>query len=44
MDDTRDSADRNLFLLNDEQWEAFWAALERPAEDKPRLAQLLSER
>lgn len=35
--------DPNLYLLNDEQWEAFWALLERPAEHKPRLAKLLAE-
>lgn len=43
MDTTNDPADRNLFLLNDEQWEAFWAALEREAQVKPRLAALLAE-
>jgi len=35
--------DRRLFLLDDEQWKAFQAALDRPPMDKPRLKKLLSE-
>lgn len=38
-----DPADRQLFLLDDAGWEAFWALLERPAQHKPRLAALLAE-
>jgi uncharacterized protein (DUF1778 family) len=37
-------ADRRLFRLDDEQWEAFNAALDRPVAAKPRLARLLSEK
>ncbi|KAF3885561.1 MULTISPECIES: type II toxin-antitoxin system TacA family antitoxin [Nostocales] len=36
-------ANRHLFVLNDEQWQAFQAALERPPQDKPRLRRLLTE-
>jgi uncharacterized protein (DUF1778 family) len=36
-------ADRRLFLLNDEQWEAFMAALDAPTKPKPRLESLLRE-
>ncbi|MCH7622832.1 MAG: DUF1778 domain-containing protein [Nitrospinae bacterium] len=35
--------DRRLFLLDDEQWKAFQAVLDRPPMDKPRLKKLLSE-
>jgi uncharacterized protein (DUF1778 family) len=37
-------ADRRLFRLNDEQWQAFNDALDRPVVAKRRLAQLLSEK
>lgn len=36
-------ADRRLFLLNDEQWDAFMAALDAPSEPMPRLERLLRE-
>jgi uncharacterized protein (DUF1778 family) len=36
-------AEQRLFLLTDEQWEQFRAALDRPVQDKPRLRKLLSE-
>lgn len=36
-------ADRRLFLLNDEQWEAFLAALDAPTKPKPRLESLMRE-
>lgn len=36
-------ADRRFFAVSDEAWEAFEAALERPAVFKPRLNELLSE-
>lgn len=36
-------ADRRWFMLDDEAWDAFQDALERPAVVKPRLAELLSE-
>ena len=36
-------ADRRRFVLNDEQWQAFQQALDRPVQAKPRLKQLLSE-
>jgi len=35
--------DRRLFVLNDEQWQAFQAALDSPPQEKPRLARLLTE-
>jgi uncharacterized protein (DUF1778 family) len=37
-------ADRRLFRLDDQQWEAFVEALDRPVVAKPRLARLLSEK
>jgi uncharacterized protein (DUF1778 family) len=37
-------ADRRLFRLDDAQWKAFNAALDRPVVAKPRLARLLSEK
>jgi uncharacterized protein (DUF1778 family) len=37
-------ADRRLFRLDDEQWQAFNEALDRPVVARPRLAQLLSEK
>jgi uncharacterized protein (DUF1778 family) len=36
-------ANRRLFLLNDEQWEAFQAALDAPSVPMPRLERLLKE-
>lgn len=34
---------RNLFQLDDANWEAFQAALDRPTQEKPRLRRLLTE-
>ncbi len=36
-------ADRTRFELDNERWEAFQEALDRPVSDKPRLAKLLQE-
>jgi len=36
-------ADRKLFALNDEQWEAFQQALDRPLKERPELKKLLNE-
>jgi len=36
-------ADRRVFHLDDADWEAFQAALDRPVADKPRLRELLIE-
>jgi uncharacterized protein (DUF1778 family) len=36
-------ADRRRFVLNDEQWDAFQQALDRPIQAKPRLKKLLSK-
>lgn len=36
-------ADRRLFAVSDEAWQAFEAALDRPAVVKPRLQALLAE-
>lgn len=36
-------ADRRRFVLNDEQWDAFQQALDRPVQAKPRLKKLLSK-
>ena len=36
-------ADQTRFVLDDKQWKAFMAALDRPARDKPRLRQLFKE-
>ena len=36
-------ADQTRFVLDNHQWRAFMAALDRPAEDKPRLRQLFRE-
>lgn len=36
-------ADRRLFLLDDDQWDAFMAALDAPPQPMPRLERLLSE-
>ncbi len=35
-------ADRNRFILDDERWAAFTAALERPAEVRPELVELFA--
>ena len=35
-------ADRRIFELDDEQWQAFQEALDRPVRHKPRLAELLT--
>jgi uncharacterized protein (DUF1778 family) len=36
-------ASQTRFVLNEKQWKAFMAALDRPAKDKPRLRQLFRE-
>lgn len=36
-------ADRRHFVLNDEHWQAFEQALDRPVQTKSRLKKLLSE-
>jgi uncharacterized protein (DUF1778 family) len=36
-------ADRRHFVLNDDQWQAFQHALDRPVQAKPRLKKLLGE-
>lgn len=36
-------ADRRHFVLNDEQWEAFWQALDAPPQPLPRLQKLMTE-
>ena len=36
-------ADRRLFILDDELWQIFQAALDRPLQEKPHLKQLLTE-
>lgn len=36
-------ADRRWFMLDEPSWEAFQEILERPAVDKPRLAELLGD-
>ena len=35
-------ADRRLFRLDDERWQAFQDVLDRPVADKPRLARMLA--
>ena len=37
-------ADRRRFELDDEQWQAFLQALERPVKSQPRLERLLTEK
>ena len=37
-------ANRHLFRLDDEQWQAFQDLLDRPVADKPRLARLMAEK
>lgn len=36
-------ADRRQFILDEAQWQAFQAALDRPVQQKPRLKALLNE-
>ena len=36
--------DRRIFRLDDHQWQAFQAILDRPVADKPRLTRLLAEK
>jgi uncharacterized protein (DUF1778 family) len=36
-------ADRRHFMLNDDQWQAFQQALDRPVQAKSRLKKLLNE-
>ncbi|MFZ5610108.1 MAG: DUF1778 domain-containing protein [Pseudomonadota bacterium] len=36
--------DRRMFRLDEAQWRAFQAALDRPVAKKPRLARLLAEK
>ena len=36
-------ADRRVIELDDEQWEAFVAALDAPPKPRPRLKRLLNE-
>ena len=36
-------ADQTRFVLDDKQWKAFMAALDRPARDSPRLRKLFQE-
>ena len=37
-------ADRRTFVLDEEQWQAFVAELDRPPADNPRLRQLLERK
>jgi uncharacterized protein (DUF1778 family) len=37
-------ADRRTFMLDDEQWDSFMAALEAPPADNPRLRALLARK
>ena len=37
-------ADRRLFLMPEDSWDAFMAALDAPARDLPRLNRLLSQK
>jgi hypothetical protein len=39
---TNDPADERLFLVDNERWNRFNEILSRPAEVKPRLAELLN--
>ena len=36
--------DRRIFRLDDRQWQAFQAILDRPVADKPLLTRLLAEK
>jgi uncharacterized protein (DUF1778 family) len=40
---TKALADRQLFALNDEQWQQFQTVLDRPTEEIPQLKKLLIE-
>lgn len=40
---TQALVDRRRFDLDEDQWQAFQEALERPVQDKPRLRKLLLE-
>lgn len=40
---TQALAERRQFVLDEAQWKAFQAALDRPMQSKPRLQKLLSE-
>jgi uncharacterized protein (DUF1778 family) len=37
-------ADQTRFVLDEKQWKAFMAALDRPPKNKPRLRRLFTER
>lgn len=37
-------ANRRLFRLDDQQWQAFQDLLDRPVSEKPRLARLMAEK
>ena len=37
-------ADQTRFVLDEQQWNVFMAALDRPEKDKPRLGRLFAER
>jgi uncharacterized protein (DUF1778 family) len=37
-------ADQRRFALDEKQWKAFLAALDRPPKNKPRLCRLFTER
>jgi len=39
----QDLADQTRFVLDDRQWKAFMAALDRPPREKPRLRRLFTE-
>ena len=36
-------SDQTRFVLDEKQWKAFMAALDRPSKDKPRLRRLFTE-
>src|SRR5258708_21631281 len=36
-------ADQTRFILDDKQWKAFMAVLDRPSKEKPRLRDLFAE-
>ena len=42
--DENASADRRIFRLNEQQWQAFQDILDRPVTKKHRLARLLAEK
>jgi len=39
----RTLSEQTRFVLNEKQWKLFMEALDRPAQEKPRLRQLFSE-